>query len=150
MKVILLENVSAQAKRGQVKNVADGYARNYLLPRKLAVPFTKQGEQKIAQMREKQTKGTELKSHTHKELLEKLKDQIIHFEANASEDGTLYGSIGKKEIIVKIQELFKIKMDAEAILLEKPLKSIGQHRIKLRLLPEKEISLMVDIKKLKQ
>lgn len=146
MKVIFLKDVPPHTKRGQIKNMAMGYARNYLFPKKLAIPYTKQEEQKMTELQRKQIRTEEHKRQEQEDFFrQKLNKQSIKFVAKAGADGTLYGSVDKKEIVEKIKELSKIEIEEKVIELEKPLKSIGQHQIKLRFSPTQEGVLVVEI-----
>lgn len=148
MKVIFLKDVPPHLKRGQIKNMAMGYARNYLFPNKLAVLYTKQAEKKLVELQQKQSQIKKQKHQLAELLHKKFDNQPIQFKVKASVDGTLYGSVAKKEIVEKIRELSKITIAEKEVILEKPLKSIGQHKVKFRLSPNLEGTLIVDIVKL--
>lgn len=148
MKVIFIKDVSSQVKRGQIKNVADGYARNYLLPRKIAIIATVQDEQKIAAREHDNQQKQQTIVEKHEKLINKLNGQNIVFDVRAGEDGTLYAGLGKKEIVEKIRESFKIDIADKAIQLDKPLKSVGEYRVKVVFPQKKEIEIKIDIRKL--
>jgi len=117
------------------------------LPKKLAIPFTKQEEQKLARISEQRTNEDNAKQKFFEEAVTKLNGQIIYFEVKASEDGTLYGGLSKKDLVEKIEKLFKINIKEEIIQLEKPLKKIGQHKLKLQFTPDLVVEVIVELKR---
>ena len=142
-----MRDVSTHVKKGQVKNVSDGYARNFLLPQKLAIPFTKQEEQKVARIKEQRNKENEARLQGDREIIGKLSGQALYFEVKASEDGTLYGGLSRKEIVEKIEKLFKITIEEGVVQLEKPLKKIGQHNVKLLFSSDLSAEIIIELKK---
>ena len=133
MKVLLIKTVDALGNPGEVVNVASGYARNYLLPQKLAVLATK-GSLKMADslkaaavIREKeQNKAAEV-------LAEKIRDISLLFTATADENGQLYGGIGEREIAVALLEK-EFEIDKKQIILDGHIKNIGEHKIQIKIL----------------
>ncbi|MBU0612631.1 50S ribosomal protein L9 [Patescibacteria group bacterium] len=147
MKVIFLKNVPPHVKRGQVKNVTDGYARNYLLPRGLAAPFTQKIEESLELEKEKSEKSAKGDKEKVENVFSALDGKRIVLVVNASDDGTLYAGVGKKEIVQKVQKVYKLTLNENQILLEKPIKSVGDHEIAVQAEPKKQLKLLVSIEK---
>ncbi len=135
MKVLLIKTVDTLGSPGEVVNVASGYARNYLLPKKLAVVATK-GAMKMADslkaaavVREKeQNKAAEV-------LAEKLRDITLAFAATADENGQLYGGIGEREISAALLEK-KFEIDKQQVILDGHIKKLGEHKVQIKVLGE--------------
>ncbi|MBU2229243.1 50S ribosomal protein L9 [Patescibacteria group bacterium] len=147
MKVVFLKNLPPHLKIGQIKNVTDGYARNYLLPRGLAAPFTKTIEAKLELEKEKSKKTAKSDKERAKSVFTALDGKRIVLVMNASDDGTLYAGVGKKEIVQKVQKVYKLALNENQILLEKPIKSVGDHEIAVQAEPKKQLKLLVSIER---
>jgi large subunit ribosomal protein L9 len=122
MKVVLL-------KDDKVVNVADGYARNYLIPKKLATLATKEA---IRKMEERLKKKEELLAQDKKaaeELSQKIKDSEIIINVKAGDTGKLFGSITSADIVDKIKETLNIEVDKNNITLNEPIKNLGVYTI---------------------
>lgn len=147
MKVVFLRDIPPHVKRGQVKNVADGYARNYLLPRNLAAPFTKKVETQIEFEKEKKAKSAKDNQKNAVNMFDTLNGKRIVLVVNASDDGTLYAGVGKKEIIQKINADYEITLAENQVLLDKPIKTVGDHKITIQVEPKKQLMVSLNIKK---
>lgn len=144
--VILLKDVAKLGQRGDIKDVKDGFFRNYLLPNKLAELATKERIKKHQNeivLREKNKK--EIEGKNSKEL-DKLTDVCLVFNAKASEKGKLYESISKKEIADKLAEGGIATIPTDWIKLEKPLKEIGEFQIDIENSFAKKARVKVEIK----
>lgn len=135
MKVIFLQDVKGKGKKGEVKNVADGYANNYLLKNGLAKEATsgnvKELEaQKKAKKREKAEELAEAKEL--KEMLEK-DDNAIEIRTKAAEDGRLFGSVTTKQIAQEAKKQFGIKLDKRKIDMKIPMRSLGSQKMDVKL-----------------
>ena len=126
MKVILTQDIKGVGKKDEVINANDGYARNFLLPRKLAV------EANTANM--SQLKGRQDSANFKKEQ-EKEEASAIMLKINvkAGENGKIFGSITAKEIATELQKQYKIEVDKKKILLKEPIKEIGTFTIDIKL-----------------
>jgi large subunit ribosomal protein L9 len=133
MKVILTQDVKAQGKKGQIIDVADGYARNYLLPKGLAIIADNKAlnEIKGKEEAEKHKKATELENA--KETAAKLAEITLKFANQSGADGRLYGSVTSKEIAEALKAQFGITVDKRKIQLDDPLKSFGKHTVNVKL-----------------
>jgi large subunit ribosomal protein L9 len=129
MRVIFLQDVPKVGKRHDVKDINDGYAMNFLLPRKLAVPATPSA---IAEL-EKRKKNVEIERGVQENLLlknlEEIKDKIITIKGKANEKGSLFKAIHKKEIIEEMHKQQHAEIAEEFIVLEKPIKEVGEFEI---------------------
>lgn len=131
MKVLLIKTVDTLGNPGEVVNVASGYARNYLLPKKLAVVATT-GSMKMAASLKAAAAVREKEQNKAAEVLAgKLKDVSLEFKATADENGHLYGGIGQREIAVALLEK-KLEIDKHQILLEGHIKSLGEHKVEIK------------------
>jgi len=145
MKVILKQDVKGLGKSGEMHEVSDGYARNFLLPRGLAVEAnaTNINEMNVKKEAEKMRKDKELAKA--KELAERLKDITVVIKAKAGENGKLFGSITSKEIADRLKGDFKIDIDKRKIHLPDALKSLGTTELDVKLYPEVSAKLKVRI-----
>jgi large subunit ribosomal protein L9 len=135
MKVILLENVKALGKRGDIKEVADGYARNFLFPKKLAVQATPANIRRIEEEKA-QIRAREIQEEAEaRELAAKINGVVLHFSAKAGEGGKLFGSITGKEICDELAKTTGIVVDKKKLDLEETVKTTGRHTVKVHLYP---------------
>jgi len=134
MKVILQEDVKGKGKKGELVNVSDGYARNFLFPKKMAVPATQENLTVMKrQEREKQQK-TDADRAKANEISEKLGDVLVKISARGGGDkGKLFGSITSKEISEELYKQHKIEIEKNKIIQDEPIKSFGSHEIKCKL-----------------
>ncbi|ABP67065.1 ribosomal protein L9 [Caldicellulosiruptor saccharolyticus DSM 8903] len=133
MKVVLLQDVKGLGKKDSIVEVNDGYARNYLIPRKLAAPLTEGLEKHIKEKKEAEQKKKEKELMLAKDLADKLEKSQVIIKAKAGENGKLFGSITNKEIADEIKRQLGIDMDKKKIELEDPIKQIGSYEVSIRL-----------------
>ena len=133
MKVILLENVKGVGKKDEIINANDGYARNFLLPKKLAVEANNQN---LAKLKSKQ-ESTEHKKMTEKqeaeELSKKLEKIILKIQVKAGENGKIFGGVTAKEIADQLQSQHNFKVDKKKIDLKETIKTLGVHNVEIKL-----------------
>lgn len=136
MKVILLQEVRKLGPRGAVVEVADGYARNYLFPRKLASPVT---EGKLAQMRKEKEEAA---ARERRELEQarkwarRLQEESVVVRARAGEGGKLFGSVTAQDIATALEQLCRgLEVDRRKLKLTDPIKSLGEHRVTFKIHP---------------
>lgn len=133
MKVFLKRDVPGLGKANEVKNVSDGYARNYLIPRGLATLASK-GNLKAAKVYVETQQAREERTREHsQQIAEKLKQNPLHLKAKAGETGRLYGSITSADIAGAIGQLLGTKFDKRRILLKRPIRETGTHAIDIKL-----------------
>ena len=133
MKVILLADVKGQGKRDQMVEVSDGYARNFLFPRKLAIPADNQA---MSELRNKQAAAQhkiDTERAAARETAAKLEGIKLVFKVGAGADGRLYGSVTSKEIAEKLAAEHKITVDKRKISLPEPIKAYGSYDLDVRL-----------------
>ena len=135
MKVILREDMDSLGFEGEVVDVAKGYGRNYLIPKGLALEANKQNRQLI----EMQRKKIEVKRFEAKEEAEKIKEKIAEVEITISqkvgEEDKLYGSVTSMDIASHLEKQ-GITIDRRKIVLDKPIKTLGEYEIPVKLYPE--------------
>lgn len=138
MKIILLKEVSGLGHKGEVKEVKEGYARNFLIPKGMADVVTKHSLNVLAAQKRKREKSKKLEVRSKKLLAGKFNNKSFEILAKADEKGTLYAKLDAKNIA---SELAKqgYKMEVSEVKLEKPIKKIGEYKIELRLADKKAI-----------
>ncbi len=135
MKVILKTNVDHLGRAGEVKEVAIGYARNFLLPRKLAERATASALKYWEKGKEKRAAIVSAEIQAAKELAEKLAGVKLTFSMPASEEGKLFGSVGKTDVLKSLKTA-GYDVPRNSVRLETALKTTGEHEVELRLQPE--------------
>ncbi len=147
MQVLLMQNVPGIGNAGDVKKVADGYARNYLLPRKLAV-VASDGALKQAEAVKQAVVRREAKTRGEAEELAKLIEKVtLTFHAKAGEGDRLFGSITSGDIVEALAREKGITVDKRKIELTSPLKELGTHQVAIKLHPEVTAKVMVVVEK---
>ena len=133
MKVILQQDVKGQGKKGQMVEVSDGYGRNFLLPRKLAVEATAENVNTMKmQDKAKAARLAEEKAQAQA-LAERLKGVQVKIKARAGQGGKLFGSITSKEISEELKKQFDMDVNKSKIVLSDPIKSFGAFEVKCKL-----------------
>lgn len=135
MKVILLEDVKGQGKKGEVKNVSEGYARNFLFPRKFAIEATAANLQQLKDQQDAIARKEAQELAEAKHLSERLEQQKVTIYAHAGEGGRLFGAITSKHIGDALQKL-GYEVDRRKIQLPDPIKGLGGHRVLVKLHPD--------------
>ena len=147
MEVVLLQDIEHLGQAGDIKKVSDGYARNYLFPRKLAALATPGGIRQ-AERQQKTKAAREAKALSEAQKLAQLLDgQVVTFEARAGETDRLYGSITNVNIAEALEEAVGQEVDRRKIDLEEPLKELGTHAVTIRLASEAEAKVTVVIER---
>ncbi len=132
MKVIFQQDVRGQAKKGEMKEVSDGYARNYLLPRGLAVEANKDNLNALA-LKEKARKAQEAKERAlAQENADRLKDVITTIRAKAGSNGKLFGAVTSQEIADALKEQHGIEIEKNKLVQSEPIKSYGSYEVKCK------------------
>lgn len=133
MKVILQQDVSGKGKRGQLVEVAEGYARNYLLPWKLAVLATADAVNTM-QLRDKAKKAEDARLKAEAEAVSaKLKNSPVKVTARAGANGKLFGAVTSKEVSDALKEQHGIELAKQKIVMEEPIKAYGNYELKAKL-----------------
>ncbi|MGP6140298.1 MULTISPECIES: 50S ribosomal protein L9 [unclassified Jeotgalibaca] len=147
MKVVFLQDVKGKGKKGEVKNVADGYAQNFLIKNGMAEEATnanvsalkgqKKAEDKKAQ--EQLDEARELKAFLEKD------ETVIKINAKSGEDGRLFGSVTSKQVAEQLNKQYKVKLDKRKIDLKEPIRTLGFTKLNVRLHLEVTATLTVHI-----
>lgn len=144
MKVILQQDVKGVGKKGEIKEVAEGYARNFLLPRKLAVEAT-QANLSVhqAKVRSKKRKEEE-ELEAAKRLKEKIEKEKITIPAKAGEAGRLFGAVTNKQVAEALNKK-KYKVDKRKIIMDEPIRALGVTQVTAKLHPEVTATIQVHV-----
>ena len=133
MKVILQQDVKGQGKKGQMVEVSEGYARNFLLPRKLAIAATADAINTM-NLKEKARRAEEARLKAEAEATaEKLKECPVKVPAKGGAGGRLFGAVTSKEIAEELNRQYGLSVPKQKIVLEEPIKTFGVHRVKAKL-----------------
>lgn len=146
MKVILLKDIKGTGKKGDVINASDGYARNYLFPRKLAKEATT-GNMKVLN---EQNTAKQIKADNEyeeaKKLGAKMEELVLTLYSKSGEGGRLFGSITSKDIATELKKKHKIEIDKRKISLEEPMKCLGSRFVEMKIHPKVVTKIRVDVK----
>jgi large subunit ribosomal protein L9 len=144
MKVILLDDVAAVGRRGDVRDVADGYARNFLLPKKLALAATAGNLKNLDHLtRQHQAKADRVRSDADG-LRARIEGLLYEEQRQASEEGKLFGSVTSQDI-VEFLERSGVTVERRRIQLEEPIKALGEVAVPIRLHPDVTAHLRVSV-----
>lgn len=145
MKVIFLKDVKGKAKKGDVKNVPDGYARNYLLKNNLAEEATAGNMKALEAKKQKADQLEQQEKENAINLKDKLAEIAVELEAKSGDNGRLFGSITSKQISEALQKQFGHKIDKRKIELGEPIRSLGYTTVPVKLHPEVSGSIKVHV-----
>lgn len=143
MKVLLLADVKAQGKKGEIINVSDGYAKNFLFPKNLAKEATAQVINEVKAKNDSAAYKKETERKQAIELAEKINGAVIKFQTTGGADGRLYGAVTNKDIADKIASQLGITIDKKKIVLSDNIKRTGEYAVKLKLYPEVSAELKI-------
>lgn len=147
MKVILLKDHPSLGKEGEVVNVSDGFARNFLIPRGIAVEATP-GIVQIYKEKKAALKQREAKDRAAAlAIADALKGKRIVIPAEAGEKGRLFGSVTSQQIVEKIESHFGYRLDKKMVLLEESIRSVGVHKVPIKLFRDVQLELEVEVVK---
>lgn len=133
MEIVLLEDVKALGKKGQIVKVNDGYARNFILPKKLGIEATPKALNDLKLQKANAQRIEDQKLSEAKELAEKLSKLSVTVSMKAGEGGKAFGSISGKEISKAIAEQLQMEIDKKKFLMPEPLKTFGTHEVPIKL-----------------
>jgi large subunit ribosomal protein L9 len=133
MKVILTQDIKGTGNKGDVINASDGYARNYLFPRSLAVEATDGALNVIKQKKDSEARRKAVSEQSAREIAERIKEMTVVIKAKAGEGGKLFGSVTGKEISEALQAQHHIEVDKKKIEMDEAIKIVGVHEVKLKL-----------------
>ena len=146
MKVILKEDVQNLGQQGDVVEVKSGYARNYLMPQKLAILFTKQQKKSIEEAQRVEERKLEREKDQLESVLKQVEDLSLSLKMQSEEDSKLFGSVTKLDI-VKLLEENGITIDKKYIDLSSPIKTLGEHKVNIMFTKEMSASFTLTVEK---
>lgn len=146
MKVILLQDVKALGKKGEVVNVNDGYARNFILPKKLGVEANGKNLNDLKLQKNNEAKVAQEHLDAAKKLAEELKAGKVVLTMKVGEGGRTFGSVSSKEIAEAVKEQMHLEIDKKKIQLKEQIKILGTHIVSVKLHPEVTAELNVSVK----
>ena len=145
MKVVFLQDVKGKGKKGEIKNVADGYAHNFLLKNKLAVEATPSALSALEGQKKKTEKEAAEELAAAKQLKEKLEQLTVELKAKSGNDGRLFGSVTTKQIAAQLEKSHGIKIDKRKMELEDAIRTLGYTNVPVKLHQEVVATLKVHV-----
>ena len=136
MKVVLLKDVPGKGKKDEIVSVSDGYARNFLFPRKLAAEADAKVLNDIKNKEAAKARRIELEKQAARETAEKLQSVLVKITIQSGADGKLYGSVGTKDIAEALAAQHGVEIDKRKIVLDSPIKAYGTYTVDVKLYPE--------------
>ena len=146
MKVILKEDVQNLGQQGDVVEVKSGYARNYLMPQKLAILFTKQQKKSIDEAHRVEERKLEREKDQLESVLKQVEDLNLSLKMQSEEDSKLFGSVTKLDI-VKLLEENGVTIDKKYVDLSSPIKTLGEHKVNVVFTKEMSASFTLTVEK---
>jgi large subunit ribosomal protein L9 len=132
MKIILMEDVPTLGRRGDVREVATGYARNYLLPKKLALPATSGNLQNLENLKRQRERAETKAREEAAGTAERIARLTLAVTTRASEDGRLFGSVTTQDIATFLEQ-HQVAVEKRRVLLDEPIKALGEYQVPIRL-----------------
>ncbi len=133
MQIVLLEDVKSLGKKGDVVKANDGYARNYILPKKLGAEATPQNLAKLKQQKNYEAKVAAKNLADAQELARSMEAKTVVLKAKVGEGGRLFGAVASKEIAQAVKEQHGLELDKKKIVLPEPIKTLGDHEVNVKL-----------------
>ncbi len=146
MKVILLQDVKSLGKKGEIVNVNDGYARNFILPKKMGVEATGKNLNDLKLQKNNEKKVAQENLEAAKELAAELAAGKVELSIKVGEGGRTFGSVSSKEIAAAVKEQMNLEVDKKKIQLKEAIKSLGTHIVNVKLHPEVTAELKVVVR----
>ena len=133
MKVILLQDVKSHGKKDQIIDVSEGYARNFLFPKKLAIPADAKAVNDAKNRKDSEKYKIEQEKQAARELAKKIGDSTVKISADAGDGGKFYGAVTSKDIAEALKSQFNIDIDKRKFELDAPIKAFGTYKIDVKL-----------------
>ena len=146
MKVILMKDIKGTGKKDQILEISDGYARNYLLPRKLAREATAEALNSVERAKSADKHREEVKRQEAEKMARDLKGKVVQLSVRGGETGKIYGSVTNDQIAAAMKEQLGIEVDKRKIEVEEPIKNAGQAFFNLKLMAGISTRLIVNVK----
>ncbi|MFC7440144.1 50S ribosomal protein L9 [Laceyella putida] len=145
MKVILQQDVKGTGKKGEVKEVSEGYARNFLFPRKLAIPATEGNMNTLKEKQRLEAKRKEEELKEAQELGKRIDTLTVKLSTKTGEGGRVFGSITSKQISQALKQQHQLQIDKKKILLDEPIRALGVTKVPVKLHPKVSATLSVHV-----
>ena len=145
MEIILLQDVKSLGKKGERVKINDGYARNFVLPKKLGIEATAKNLNDLKLQKKHEEKVAQEKLDDAKELAESLNDKQIVLKIKAGEGGKLFGAVSSKEIAKEVQSQLGFEIDKKKIQLPEAIKTLGNHEVTIKLHPKVTAKIVVKV-----
>lgn len=133
MKVILLDNIKGVGKKDEVINASDGYARNFLFPKKLAVEANAENMSKLNNKKEANNYRKDLEKQEAQEIAKKLKGILLKMKVKAGENGKIFGGVTAKEISENLKTQYNMEIDKKKVDLKELIKTLGSFQVNIKL-----------------
>ena len=133
MKVILLDNINGVGKKDEIINASDGYARNFLFPKKLAVEANNENMSKLKAKKQSEQYKKDVNKENAEKIAKKLDDITLTIKVKAGENGKIFGGVTSKEISEELKKQYKIDIDKKKIILNENIKNLGSFDISMKL-----------------
>lgn len=145
MKVILKQDIKGVGKKDQIINANDGYARNFLFPKNLAVPADKGNMTNLQSKQSSEQHRKNLEKEAAIETKNKIEKIMLKIQVKSGENGKVFGSVTSKEIGENLDKQYKIKVDKKKIMLQEPIKNLGTFDIEIKLYDGVNAKLKIDV-----
>lgn len=145
MKIILLKDVKSLGKKGDLVEVSTGYARNYILPKKLGVEATGKNINDLKLQKAHQDKMAAEQLEAARELKEELEKKELDLSIKVGDNGKAFGAISSKELAQAVKDQLGLTVDKKKIVIDEPIKTLGSHEVKVKLHPKVTAALKVKV-----
>ena len=145
MKILLLQDVKKLGKSGEIVEVSDGYAKNFIIPKKLGREATKQVQNEWAQKKGSEANRKEQERLAAIELVSQLKDKVVVLKEKAGQDGRLFGSVTAKDLSEAMKKQYGVDIDRKKINLKDPIRAVGNYSVEVKLQAEAVGQMIVQI-----
>ena len=146
MKVILKADIKGVGKKDEVINASDGYARNFLFPKNLAVEANKENMAKLKAKQDSNNFKKSQEKENAEKIAEKMKNILVKVPVKAGENGKIFGGVSSKEIAELLEKNYQIKVDKKKVEIKEPIKTLGMRTINVRLYEGVNASLKIDVR----
>lgn len=144
MKVVLLEDVKSLGKKGDIVEVSEGYARNFIIPKKKGVEANQENLNTLKLQKANEEKIAKEKLEAAKELAAKLNEASVSLTIKGGKDGKTFGSVSSKEIEEAIKSQLGLEIDKKKLVIAEPIKTFGNHEVKVKL--HKDVTAALKVK----
>lgn len=147
MKVILLKDIPKVGKKFEIKDISDGHVTNFLLPKGLVSIATANAVAKIKAQKDKEDGERKIQADLLVKSMETLKNSKVTISGKANEKGHLFAGISKEMLIEEISKQIKLNLEPEFVVLEKPIKEVGEHKVTIQAMGKKvELTVVIENK----